>query len=90
MSLSNEGRRSFVKNLMAACNSHDQWLVIMRFGLGSLLEDQSLLMECISAEAKAICDRSNAAEGSEPRFPWEVVGPIMQELGLKVVATPTA
>lgn len=80
--------REFIKNLTATCTSHEQWLCIMRFGLGTLLADPSLLMECITAHATELAAQQNKKKDEDAAFPWEVAPRLMSELGLRFEVTP--
>lgn len=41
---------TFAHRLAASCGTHSQWLSVMRYGLGTLLKDQQLLITLIDQE----------------------------------------
>lgn len=69
----------WVKDLMDATENHEQWLATVRFGLGTLLKNQELLMTIIVTEAQ----REEARYG--PQAPHGYVSTILDELNLKFV-----
>jgi hypothetical protein len=77
-------QENFVIDLMVKTKSHDEWLVVVRFGLGSLLSNQGLLAEIIVNEAIREAAKISTHKASDE------VAKILGELGLKLtVTTPT-
>lgn len=73
----NIDQENFAKNLAAKTKTHDEWLAVVRYGLGTLMDaPHGLLAEIIGAEAKREAEKNN----DEPH--WEL-GRMMRELGLK-------
>jgi hypothetical protein len=70
---------NFVVQLSDATPTHEAWLSLMRFGLGTLLNNQSLLAEILARES----------EREAKKMPSHVAGDelphIMRELGLRIV-----
>ena len=78
-------QENFVITLTDACQTHAEWLAVMRFGLLSLLDNQPLLIECIIREAQreaAKCAPSYQASDMARR--------IFEELNLRFEVTPAA
>lgn len=71
----------FVSGLAKAAKSHDDWLVIMRFGLGTLLEEQGFLFELVWQEAM----RENKRRSGPAEEVTIVAHQIFNELRLKLV-----
>jgi hypothetical protein len=40
--------------IIDACKTHDEWLMVVRFGLSQLLKNQPVLFEVISREASRL------------------------------------
>jgi len=62
--------------------THDQWLVLMKFGLRTLLQHQDVLLMCLTDEA--LKEMSRQGNGSLPMS--ELIAKIMQELELRFIA----
>lgn len=75
-------QENFAIQLTDSCKTHEEWLSVMHFGMGTLLRSQPLLMECIVREAERECKRT----GLPSRVPADHARAIMVELGLKFVA----
>jgi hypothetical protein len=71
---------NFAVKMADACATHAEWLALVRFGLGTLLEDQALLIEIVVREA----DRA-AKTSPIGRVAGDVAPMIFAELGLAVV-----
>jgi hypothetical protein len=67
---------TFAHKLAASCGTHTQWLSVMRYGLGTLLKDQQLLITLIDQEANREVRRGATPEYALPR--------IFSELKLRV------
>lgn len=68
----------FAISLADKCEDHEAWLAIVRFGLGTFMENQALMIEVIAREAAKQLDRKQIKSlviADEVRF-------IFQELGL--------
>lgn len=77
--LGTERRREFVRRLSHhTAHDHEKWLLFMRFGMKSLLNDQELLIELIINEAQ----RQGDFESIEKSLPK-----ILAELQLTITAT---
>lgn len=74
----NLDQERFATNLAASTRTHDEWLSVVKFGLGTLLENQGTLAEIIAVEAAR-----EAAKNDEP--PQFELHRMMRELGLKFV-----
>lgn len=72
-------QEKFVTDLTSAARTHDEWLVIVRYGLATLLEDQSFLFELIYREAV----REHERRKVKPDDPAIVAHQIFNELGLR-------
>jgi hypothetical protein len=77
---SDSERENFAVTITDTCNTHQEWLAVVRYGLGSLLENQPLLIEIIVREAVREIERghmpSSHVAADEARR-------IFQELGLR-------
>jgi hypothetical protein len=71
-------QENFATNLAANTKSHEEWLSVVKFGLGTLLENQGTLAEIIAAEAA----RESAKNNEPPHFEMHRM---MRELGLRFV-----
>jgi hypothetical protein len=76
----NEEMRDFTLTLAEQCSDHTQWLAFVRYGLGFLLDNQSLLIEVITTEAARLTDKAGASGSTV-----EETRRIFDELGLKLV-----
>lgn len=72
-------KESFALTLTDRCQTHSEWLAVVRYGMGTLLEDQRILMEVITREAMCELER---AKGRTPVPYYRVVCGILQELNL--------
>lgn len=71
----------FARGLAKAAKSHDDWLIIISFGLNTLLEEQGFLFELIWEEAV----RENTCRERPAREVAIVAHQIFNELRLKLV-----
>jgi hypothetical protein len=69
---------TFVFDLMAQTESHDQWLAVVRFGLPTLIDKPELLIDIIAAEACRQAEKVPSHKASDH------AGSIFAELGLKL------
>lgn len=74
----NLGQERFATNLASSTKTHDEWLSVVKFGLGTLLENQGTLAEILAAEAA----REAAKNDDPPHFEMHRM---MRELGLKFI-----
>jgi len=74
----NLDQERFATNLAANTKTHDEWLLVVKFGLGTLLQNQGTLAEILAAEAAR-----ESAKNNEP--PHYEMHRMMRELGLKFV-----
>jgi len=72
---------NFAIKLTDTVKTHDEWLSIVRFGLLTLLENQTLLMEIIVRRAQILCDEHQKYLSS--RVVADDARVILEELGLK-------
>lgn len=75
-----ERDQEFIRNLDSACKTHDEWLALVRYGLGTLLTNQALLVEIIWIEA----GREVARNGFKAAETYKTAARIFGELGLKL------
>jgi hypothetical protein len=68
---------NFAVKLTNDCETHEAWLAVVRYGLGTLLENQSLFIEIIVREAEKMTDMPGKTS-DRVRF-------IFEELGLRFV-----
>ena len=73
----------FVIELSDKTTNHEQWLLVVRFGIHHLMENQPLLMEVIVREAQRECAKSQRPN----RVPADDARVILDELGLRLVLT---
>jgi len=78
-------KENFAINLTDQCKTHDQWLTVVKFGMGTLLKDQHLLFEIIVREAEREAKRS----GVDSHVAADHVASIMKELGLRLICADT-
>jgi hypothetical protein len=72
---------NFVHGLAKAYTNHLDWLVLIRYGLKTLLDNQPFLMELIALEAERL-----AVEGGREHLkPSDCMRTILEELGLRLV-----
>lgn len=69
---------AFARSMALQCRTHAEWLVLMRYGLGFLVDNQPLLVELISGEAARETDR----QGAEGSTAANLKAVILDELGL--------
>lgn len=81
----NEQMRVFAQNLARECTDHTQWLAVIRYGLGFLLDNQPLLIELLTWEATKLAN-NKGAEGSM----CEETRRVFDELGLRIVLKDSA
>lgn len=72
-------QENFAIQLTNDCKTHEQWLAVVRFGLKTLLEDQTLLFEIIVREA----NRMHGRAGIAGRVVSDDARIIFDELGLR-------
>jgi hypothetical protein len=72
----------FARGLTKAAKNHDEWLVIVRFGLAELLEEQGFLFELVWHEAV----RENTRRDRPAAEVSIVAHQIFNELRLKIVS----
>jgi hypothetical protein len=70
---------NFAVELAAKTKTHEEWLSVVRFGLGTLLNNQSLLAEIVVAEATREAEKMPTHKASDE------VAKILRELGLRLV-----
>jgi hypothetical protein len=73
--------KTTISDVLKATKNHADWLVITRFGLSSLLDEQSYLLSLISKEAGEEVKRVPGVTLDQ------AFAQIMSELGLKVQLT---
>lgn len=71
-------QENFAVELTSATKSHEDWLAVVRFGLGTLLTNQGLLGEIIVNEAAREAAKVPTHKASDE------VAKILRELGLKL------
>lgn len=71
-------QENFAVALTEKTHSHDEWLAIVRFGLGALLESQNVLAEILVNEAVREASKIPTHE------PADEIAKILGELGLKL------
>jgi hypothetical protein len=71
----------FVLDLADACHNHADWLVLVRFGMSTLLQNQPLLIRLIILEA----EREAANKENTHPSRMKEVERIMGELQLRMV-----
>jgi hypothetical protein len=74
-------QREFVLNLGDQCKTHDAWLALIRFGMGTLLSDQDVLTEILVDEAEREAERHT--HGEAKHIASDHLFSIMSELGLR-------
>lgn len=74
----NESVESFARSLAEQTNTHNEWLAVMKYGMGTLLENQPLLIFLIDAEAKREFQKGAFDRADLPQR-------IFRELKLKIV-----
>lgn len=72
-------KENFALTLTDRCRTHSEWLAVVRYGMGTLLEDQRILMEVITREA--MCELERAKKRTPVPY-YIVVCRILQELNL--------
>ncbi len=76
--------RKFVESLSAACETHTQWITLIRFGMGTLIHEQEFLMMLIGLEAVRMCKPEKASARYDPSGVPAALMQCMNELGLRV------
>jgi hypothetical protein len=69
---------NFAVELAAKTQTHAEWLAVVRFGLGTLIENQSLLAEILVAEAAREAGKISTHKASDE------IAKILRELGLRL------
>lgn len=72
-------QENFAVDLAANTKTHDEWLAVVRFGLGTLLKNQALLAEILVAEAMREASKISTHKSSDE------IARICDELGLRFV-----
>lgn len=75
---------TFAVTLTDSTKTHDEWLAVVRFGLSTLMENQSLLIEVIVREAQREAERFNKERVTGLHLPSDEVASILLHLGLKL------
>jgi hypothetical protein len=78
-----EQQRKFISDIDHQCQSHEDWLALVRYAMDKLIEDQDVLTELIAREAVRQAGRSREAGHLRVQ---ELRG-VMAELGLRLTAT---
>lgn len=78
---------NFAIDLTDKCTTHEQWLSIMRFGLGTFIKNQPLLMECIVRESTREAERFNKTCAGSLHVAADHACTILAELGLRFEVT---
>ena len=76
-------QREFVDKMMTECQTHEQWLMIMNFGMPIFITDEDVLIEVIINEASK---QVECTKGAGQPIVSEVIA-ILQELGLRFCCT---
>ena len=71
-------QENFAVSITEKTHSHDEWLAIVRFGLGTLLESQNVLAEILFNEAV------REAAKIPTHKPADEIAKILRELGLTI------
>lgn len=72
-------QQQFAIDLADKASSHEQWLAIVRFGLGTLINNQPLLAEIICREAQCEAEKSHASHVAADH-----IAGILSELNLRI------
>ncbi len=84
---------TFATEMSMKVQSHQEWLALMNFGMGTLLQDQRSLIECVIMEAQRQRDRETNIPRStltpEAKPLSHYVALTMQELKLRFQCVPT-
>jgi hypothetical protein len=54
-------QQKFISDIDKQCQSHEDWLVLVRYAMDTLLKDQDVLIELLAREAVRQAGRSRAA-----------------------------
>ena len=73
-------RENYAVKITDTCSTHQEWLALVRYGLGTLLQNQPLLIEIIVREAARELERGHIP-GSH--VVADEARRIFQELGLR-------
>jgi hypothetical protein len=73
-------QKKFVFDMDRQCAEHDDWLVLVRFGMPTLLKDQEVLLELIYREARRQSERDKV----DVFRPAEYMQKLFEELGLHI------
>jgi len=65
---------NFAITLTDNCKTEDEWLAVMRFGMGQLLDRPLLLMECIGRRAQRMKEESPVSSKVVADFASELMG----------------
>ena len=72
-------QQNFIRTMTDGIGRHEEWLVVMQFGMPTLLEDPPMLAELLAAEATKLAAKSPLAS----RTAADELPVIMRELFLK-------
>jgi hypothetical protein len=72
---------NFAIKLTDDCENHEAWLSVVRYGMGTLMDNQPLLIEIIAREAT----KQNERKGVKGRVIADEARQIFTELGLRIV-----
>jgi hypothetical protein len=72
-------QENFAVKLTSATEDHHSWLAVVRFGMGTLIQNQPLLAEILVAEAMKMAAKTPTHNAAD-----EIAG-IMRELGVRFV-----
>jgi hypothetical protein len=73
-----EEQKKLAKYLTENCNSYDEWLTVMNFGMPSLLKDTDFLYELIREKAESM-----PQDGDNPLTVSQRIRSICKDLNLK-------
>ena len=82
-----EKAKNYITGLIAQTITHEEWEIVVRFGLQTLLENPVMLIEIVFEEAKSELAR-RAQPRDEPGNVLVEVVKILTDLNLKIVSLP--
>ena len=71
--------QNFASRLASSTETHADWLAVMNFGMGTLINEPAMLAELLCAEAIRVAEKTPTHNAAD-----ELPG-IMKELGLRFV-----
>lgn len=71
--------KTYVEGLLAGCATHEDWLTVVRFGLGALLEHPALFFGLVIKEAARMVEREESYLGDAG-----TIQIILDELGVRL------